>query len=180
MSISIIAAIGKNGEIGIGGKLPWHIPEELKKFKSLTENHAVIMGRKTFESIVEKIGKTLPNRTNIIITRNRNYIAPEGCIVANSLEAALREAKDDETFIIGGAEIFTQALPLVEKMYITAIDKEFPADTFFPKIDISEWQLLEISAGHRSETEPISFSYMVYERKRDTLDQSSPKDNILP
>jgi len=168
MTISIVAAIGKKGEIGIEGNLPWRLSEDLKKFRGLTLGHSVIMGRKTFESILQKIGKPLPNRKNIIITRNRTYLAPEGCIVVNSLGDALREVKDDaETFIIGGAEIFAQALPLVEKMYITAIDKEFSADTFFPKIDLSKWEVTETSEGHRSEAEPVSFSYLVYERRRD-------------
>lgn len=171
MRISIVAAIGKKGEIGIEGNLPWRLPEDLKKFRELTRNHTVIMGRKTFESILKSIGKPLPDRKNMIITRNRNYRAPDRCIIVNSLEDALREAKDDpETFIIGGAEIFAQALPLVERMYITAIDKEFSADAFFPEIDLSKWKVVEISAGHRSEVEAINFSYLVYERRRDTLD----------
>src|SRR3972149_3318968 len=99
MTISIVAAIGKKGEIGIEGNLPWRLSEDLKKFRGLTLGHSVIMGRKTFESILQKIGKPLPNRKNIIITRNRTYLAPEGCIVVNSLGDALREVKDDaETF----------------------------------------------------------------------------------
>lgn len=167
MRISIVAAIGKKGEIGIEGNLPWQLPEDLKKFRGLTQNHTVIMGRKTFESILKSIGQPLPDRKNVIITRNRNYRAPAGCYVVNSLEEALREAKDEsETFIIGGAEIFAQALPLVERMYVTAIDKKFSADTFFPEIDLSKWTVVEISAGHRSETEAVNFSFLVYERRK--------------
>ena len=173
MRISIVAAIGKNGEIGMEGNLPWSLPEDQKYFKKLTRNHTVIMGRKTFESILNYIGRPLPERKNIIVTRNPNYRAPDGCVVVNSLEDALRVVEDEsETFIIGGAEIYAQALPIVERMYITAIDKEFSADAFFPKIDLSKWKVVETSAGHRSEAEATSFSYLVYERTEDTIDLS--------
>jgi len=160
MSVSIIAAVGRKREIGINGSLPWHLPEDLKRFRGLTTGHTVIMGRKTYESI----GGPLPDRINIVITRNQNYEAP-GCLVVHSIEEALtRTNQGSETFIIGGAEIFTQALPFVEKMYITAVDKESPADTFFPELDPSEWKITYAPLGHRPETEPIDFSYLIYQR----------------
>lgn len=168
MSFSIIAAIGKNGEIGRDGNLPWDLPEDLKKFRDLTENHTIIMGRRTFESILKKTGKLLPDRKIVVITRNRNYKAPEGCIVVNSLEEALQKTENDvETFIIGGAEIYAQALPFVEKMYITRVDGEFAADTFFPTINWTEWKIANEPVGHQKEGEPqLNFSYFIYERKK--------------
>ncbi len=128
--ISIIAAIGSNRELGKNNKLLWNIPEDFKRFKELTINHPVIMGRKTFESI----GKPLPNRTNIIITHDKNY-KEEGCFVTHSLEEALELAKtkdDNEIFIIGGGQIYEQAIGIADKLYLTSIDGTFDADTYFP------------------------------------------------
>lgn len=130
--ISIIVATGKNREIGAENKLLWKIPEELKRFKEITTGHPIIMGRKTFESI----GRILPNRTNIIVTRDTKYEI-EGAVIAHSLEEAIEKAKEegpDEMFIIGGGQIFEQALPLVDKLYVTLVEAEFPeADSFFPE-----------------------------------------------
>ncbi len=160
MSVSIIAAIGKKGEIGINGLLPWYLPADLKRFKEITGGHTVIMGRKTYESI----GKPLPDRINVIITRNQNYEVP-GCLVVHSIkEALIITNQEPEVFIIGGAEIFAEALPFVEKMYITAIDKDFPADTFFPELDLSEWKITKTQTRHRPETEHIGFDFLIYER----------------
>lgn len=136
--ISIIAAIGKNRELGKDNKLLWHIPEDLKRFRKLTQGHAVIMGRKTFESI----GKALPNRINIIISNKRGW-TPLGCLVTDSIESAIELAKKssiyhltsmikDEVFVVGGGQIFTQALPYAGKLYLTIVDKTCDADTFFP------------------------------------------------
>lgn len=128
--ISIIAAIGKNRELGKGNRLLWNIPEDMLHFKTLTTGHPVIMGRKTFESI----GKPLPNRTNIVVTKNKNF-KPEGVIVTHSLEQAISigESRDShEIFIIGGGEIYNQALRLADKLYLTVVDGKFDADTFFP------------------------------------------------
>ena len=133
--ISIIAAIGENRELGRDNKLLWRIPEDLKRFRVLTEGHPIIMGRKTFESI----GRPLPKRTNIIITRQADYKA-EGCIVVGSVEAAIAKAKEfdeQEIFIIGGGEIYKQALPMVDKLYLTVVKGSFHADVFFP--DYSEF-----------------------------------------
>src|SRR3990167_10858678 len=144
--VSIIVAVaGEKRVIGKKGSLPWYIPQELKRFKEITMGHPIIMGRKTHESI----GRVLPGRTNIIITREPNYQA-EGCIVVHSLEEALRQVQDEEVFVIGGGEIYKQALPLADKLYLTYIDKEIEGDTFFPDysdfkrvISESDWQQSE-------------------------------------
>jgi dihydrofolate reductase len=131
MIISIIAAIGKNRELGKENKLLWHIPEDLKRFKKLTSGHSVIMGRRTFESI----DKPLPDRTNIIITRDTNFYM-EGLIVVHSLEEAISEAtkyEKTEAFIIGGASIYKQALVIADKLYLTIVYSSFNADVFFPE-----------------------------------------------
>lgn len=138
--ISIIAAIGKNRELGKNNKLLWHIPEDFKRFKDLTSGHIVIMGRKTYESLPEKF-RPLPNRTNIIITRNASFITTNQLIVANSVEQAIDKAKTigSQIFIIGGASIYTQGIKYTNKLYLTLIDKVYSdADAFFP--DYSEFK----------------------------------------
>lgn len=125
--LSIIAGIGDNRELGKNNTLLWHIPEDMKRFKTLTTGHTVIMGRKTYESI----GKPLPNRTNIVITSEKEFLAP-GCIIAHSLDEAIQKSHDTETFIIGGASVYAQALPIADKLYLTKVKGTFDADTFFP------------------------------------------------
>lgn len=163
MTYSIVAALGREREIGIRGKIPWRLPEDLKRFKKLTTGHTLIMGRKTYESI----GRPLPNRKNIIVTRNKGFSAPEECLVVGSLQEALDLTMNDpETFIIGGAEIYTQALPLVQRMYLTKVDGNFEADTFFPELDLSQWKIVETVNNPKSETNPFDFSFVLYERKK--------------
>ncbi len=130
MIVSIIAALGKRNELGRDNKLPWYIKEDLAHFKKITSGHTVIMGRKTYESI----GKPLPNRLNIIITRNKNFHALN-CVVLHDLNEALEFAKsrnEKEVFIIGGSAVFAQGMDKADKLYLTIIDGEFAADTFFP------------------------------------------------
>jgi len=132
--ICAVVAIGKNRELGKNGKLLWHIPDDLKRFKELTMGHPVIMGRKTFESIVSYIKGPLSGRTNIVITRDSSW-KYEGATVVRSLEEAIEKAKEldaEEIHIGGGADIYKQALPLIDKLYLTLIDAEGEADTFFP------------------------------------------------
>jgi dihydrofolate reductase len=132
-TISAIAAIGKNRELGAEGKIPWHIPEELKYFKKITMGHPIIMGRKTHESI----GRALPGRANIIITRNEDYKS-EGCIGVSSVKDAIAIATKtdkEEIFIIGGGEIYKLAWDYIDKLYLTVINKSFKADTFFPSYE---------------------------------------------
>lgn len=134
MKISLIAAMDEKRGIGRDGKLPWHLPEDLKRFKELTIGHAVVMGRKTFDSI----GRPLPNRKNIVITHNTSYIiqTTEDVLVAHSLEEALRLTSlaqgNDECFIIGGGQIFEEAIKIADKLYLTLIEGDFNCDTFFP------------------------------------------------
>jgi len=131
--ISIIAAVAANLAIGKNNQLLWHLPEDLKRFKQLTTGHAVVMGQKTYESL----GRPLPDRTNIVITLDKAYKA-KGCIIVHSIEEALKEAKkveSEEIFIIGGGSIYRQFLPLADKLYITRVEKNFDADTFFPPYD---------------------------------------------
>ncbi len=149
MKISAVVAVaGKNRVIGKKGGLPWHLPEELKRFKEITTNHPIIMGRKTHESI----GKILPNRTNIIITRDPNFKV-EGGIVVGSLDEALHSAQgkpgEDEIFIIGGGQIYQESMGMLDKLYLTYIDKEVEGDTFFPdyssfkQVSESDWQVTD-------------------------------------
>lgn len=135
MIISLIAAMGKNRVIGKDNSLPWKLPEDMKRFRELTAGKPVVMGRKTFESI----GKPLPNRKNIILTRDKNYKA-DGCIVVHSVDDALNATKEsNEVMIIGGANIYGQFLPIANKMYLTLIDADFEGDAYFPEYDKSEW-----------------------------------------
>lgn len=134
--ITIIAAVANNNALGKDNQLIWHLPADLKRFKTVTSGHHIIMGRKTFESL----GKPLPNRTTIIITRNKNYFQ-EGCIVVNSIEAALKAAESDSNpYILGGAEIYKQAINLADKLDLTLVHHSFDADAFFPEIDFSVWK----------------------------------------
>lgn len=137
MNLTLIVAMAKNRVIGKNNDLIWHFPEDLKRFKRLTSGHHIIMGRKTFESV----GRPLPNRTNIIITRQPNYQA-EGCLVAGSLEGAVKLIKDDpQPFIVGGAEIYRQSLDIAQTLEITLIEAEYEGDTFFPEFDAGIWKL---------------------------------------
>ena len=139
MIISLIAAMGRNRVIGKDNSLPWKLPEDMKRFRELTKGKPVIMGRKTFESI----GKPLPNRTNIVITRDKNYSA-EGCIVVHSAEDALKAAKNaDEAMIIGGEQIFREFLPRANRIYLTIIDKDFEGDAFFPDFKEDDWEKIK-------------------------------------
>ena len=136
--LSLIAAIARNGVIGIDNRLPWHLPADLKHFKALTTGHAVIMGRKTWESLPAKF-RPLPGRRNIVVTRNAAFRA-EGALVAGSLAAAVALAESSEAFIIGGAELYAAALPLADRLCLTEIDADFEGDTRFPAVDPKRWR----------------------------------------
>lgn len=160
MKISLIVAMDQNGVIGKDNQLPWHLPNDLKHVKEITTGHAIVLGRKNYESI----GKPLPNRTNIILTRDKNYSA-EGCVVLHSVEEVLNYCKDkDEIFIFGGAEIYALFMPYVEKMYITKIYHEFDGDVYFPEINWQEWGIKIKSKGIRDEKKPYFYEYLIYER----------------
>lgn len=159
--VSIIVAIaGKKRVIGKKGGLPWYIPQELKRFKEITMGHPIIMGRKTHESI----GKALPGRTNIVITSDPNYTALE-CIIVHSLEEALRLASltqgHEEIFIIGGGEIYRQALPKADKLYLTKIEAEIGGDTFFP--DYSDFKRV-VRQSEVQESKGFKYQFLELER----------------
>lgn len=160
--ISLIAAIGKNNELGKGNALLWHLPADMKHFKDLTTLHSVIVGRKTFESI----GKLLPNRRNIIITTNVNYKQSGAEIVHSMAEALdLFPDKAEEIFIIGGAEIYKQFMPIADKLYITHIEAEdAEADTFFPEIIPIAWNEIFHQEHQKDSKNPFDYTFSVYEK----------------
>lgn len=156
--LTIVVAVDARGGIGIDNKLPWHLPEDLAHFKRTTLGHPVIMGRKTFDSI----GRPLPNRRNIVVTRNTEW-RHEGVEAVHSLEAALALVADVPSCIIGGAQIFADALPLTDRLVITEIDKTFDCDTFFPAIDCKAWK--EVAREqHHSEANGFDYAFVTYER----------------
>lgn len=160
--ISIIAALAENRVIGVNNTLPWRLPNDLKHFRRLTTGHAIILGRKNYESI----GKPLPERTNIIITRNRDYRAG-GCLIVRSLDEALALAKNDpEIFVIGGAEIYRTALARADRLYLTLVHAEVQGDTFFPEFDRNEWRESARERHTADERHAFDYSFVVFERIR--------------
>ncbi len=155
--ISLIAAVSKNRVIGDSNKLIWHLPADLKRFKELTVGHSIVMGRKTYESI----GRPLPNRRNIIITRDENYTVQD-CEIVNSIEEALLITNND-CFIIGGGEIYKQTVTLANKIYLTLIDSDFAGDTYFPDID-QKWFVCEEQVQIKDEKNPYNYKFVTYER----------------
>lgn len=159
MKISIIAAIAQNNAIGIDNKLLWHLPSDLQFFKKSTLNCTIIMGRKTFDSI----GKALPKRKNIVITRNPQFNAA-GCTVVQNLSEALSHADSEEVFIVGGANIYEQSMHIAHKLYITHVHERFEADTFFPAIDSSIWKEVFREEHYKDEKHAYDFSFVIYEK----------------
>ena len=158
--VSLIVAVAKNGVIGTGGTMPWHITEDFAHFKAVTLGHSVVMGRKTYESI----GRPLPRRRNIVITRNAE-LSIEGCEMATSLEAALAMCEgEEEVFVIGGGEIYRQAMPLADKLYITHVGIEVEGDTCFPNIDPTVWREVCREDFERGKDFEHPFSFVDYER----------------
>jgi dihydrofolate reductase len=154
-TVSLVAALARNRVIGTGNRLPWHLPEDLRRFKRLTMGAPVIMGRKTHESI----GKPLPGRRNIVVTRQPGA-RWEGCEVAGSLEAALAAAGDaPEVFVIGGAELYAAALPRADRLHLTLIDAEYEGNAFFPAFDPADWRETAREPGPE-------FTFVTYERAR--------------
>ncbi len=160
--LTLIAAVGENDAIGMNNELIWHLSNDLKRFKTLTKDHCMIMGRKTFESFP----KPLPNRTHIVITRQHNYKVPEGVIVVDTLEDALDAAKDDkQPFVIGGGEIYKLAMPLAQKIELTRVHASFDADTFFPKIDKTIWKEVSNTFHDKDKKHDYPFSFITYTRR---------------
>jgi len=161
MTVSMIAAMGTNRAIGLRGRLPWRLPADLRFFKEKTWGHVVIMGRKTFESV----GKPLPGRRNVVITRRKDFRS-DGVEVAGSLREALDLAGgEEEVFVCGGAEIYRQALDRADRMYLTLIHENFEADTFFPESDPRVWEERERVNHGPDERNPYAYSFVVYERR---------------
>ncbi|SEM81941.1 dihydrofolate reductase [Mesobacillus persicus] len=160
--ISLIWAMDENRVIGSYNKLPWHLPEDLKFFKRVTMGHPIVMGRKTHESI----GKPLPGRENVIITRDRQYRS-EGCTVLHTIDELLDFASktDEEVFVIGGAEIFKEIIPHADRLYLTMIHHQFEGDTFFPSFHIDEWELESREMGEKNEKNPYEYEFLIYKRK---------------
>ena len=161
--VTIIAAIAENNALGKDNDLIWHLPADLKRFKKVTSGHYILMGRNTFESI----GKPLPNRTSVIITRNNDYFK-DGCLIANSLEDAIELAADEEeVFIIGGAQIYKYAIEnnLADKLDITIVHESFEADVFFPEIDTKIWKEVAREDFKADEKNKYDYSFVSYVRR---------------
>jgi dihydrofolate reductase len=157
----MIAAVAENNALGKNNELVWHLPNDFKRFKSLTTNHYIIMGRKTFESFP----KPLPNRVHVVITRQTDY-NPEGCIVVDSMEKALSVCPENEdSYIIGGGEIYNLGLPFADIIEITKVHHTFDADAFFPKIKENEWQLVETEENFKDDKHLYDYTYETYIRK---------------
>lgn len=160
--ISLIVAMAQNRAIGINNKMPWHLSADLKRFKKLTSGHSVIMGRKTFESLP---GGPLPNRRNIILSETLNPV-PKGCEKVESIAEALRLTnQEQEVFVIGGGSIYEQFLPLADKLYLTIIEADFEADTYFPFINYNDWELTEKVVMDNDLQSGFVYRFETYERK---------------
>jgi dihydrofolate reductase len=157
--VSLVAALARNRVIGAGNRMPWHLPQDLRRFKRLTMGAPVIMGRKTYESILEQTGRPLPGRRNIVVTRQPGA-QWDGCEVAGSLDAALAAAHTaPEVFVIGGAELYRLALPRADRLYLTLLDAEYPGDTLVPEFDAADWRETARAPG-------AGFAFVTYERAR--------------
>lgn len=160
-TITLIVAASENNAIGINNQMPWHLPNDFKYFKRSTIEHSVLMGRKTFEAI----GKALPDRRNIVITRNANFQG-EDIDVANSIQEALLYCRDErEVFIIGGANIYQQALPLASKVLLTRVHTTIQADAFFPELSSEEWELISAEPHQADDKHAFDYTFEVYTRK---------------
>lgn len=160
--ISLIVAMDQNRLIGKNNKLPWHLPADLQYFKKVTMGHPIVMGRKTFESI----GRVLPGRENVIVTRNKEFKA-EGCVVLHDIAQIKRFADnhEKEVFVIGGAEIFKEILPFTDRLYITEIHETFEGDTFFPEIDENEWDEISSKPGSIDEKNRFAHDFIILQKK---------------
>ncbi len=162
MLISAVVACAKNNVIGINNQIPWYLPADLQYFKRITQHHHILMGRNCFESI----GKPLPNRTNIIVTRDL-FFSATGCLVAHSIEEGIKIAKrnkESELFIIGGGIIYEQTINLCDKLYLTEVNLEVEGDIFFPEINTKEWQLVSEEKHEKDEKNKMDYTYKIFER----------------
>lgn len=158
--LSLIVAMAKNRVIGANGAIPWHLPNELRLFKSVTMGHHIIMGRKTYESI----GRLLPGRTTVIVTRQQDYRV-EGAVIAHSLQDAVAACSDDEEiFVIGGGELYLAAMPVADRIYLTVVDAEPVGDTFMPEMAAAQWREHSSQAFAADDRHQYSYRFMVYDR----------------
>ena len=159
--ITLIAAAAENNALGKDNQLVWHLPDDFKRFKQITSGHYIIMGRKTFESFP----KPLPNRTHVIITRQKEY-AYEGCLVVNSIEDALKACpQDDDVFVIGGAEIYNQSIDFADKIELTKVHANFDADAFFPEINPKRWNLVFEEKHFKDEKHNFDYTFQTFVKK---------------
>jgi dihydrofolate reductase len=162
MKISLIVAMASNRAIGLNNKMPWHLSADLKKFKKITMGAPILMGRKTYESI----GRPLPGRTNIIISRNQSY-SQAGCLVFNDIDQALASCGDaKEVFVIGGSDFYQSMLPVADTLYLTQIHQEFPGDTFFPEIDPEQWTEVEREDIQDDPDVAFNYSFLKLEKRK--------------
>jgi dihydrofolate reductase len=159
--VSLIAAMAENRVIGLDGALPWRLPRDMRRFKDLTTGHTVIMGRKTFDTLT----KPLPNRRNIVITRDVSHEATGGDVFPNLQDAFRAASEDEEIFVAGGAEIYRLALPFADRIYLTVVHAVLEGDTFFPEFAMSDWRLHEDIRYHPDEKHIYSYSFRLYERR---------------
>lgn len=161
-TLTMIAAAAENNALGKDNDLIWHISEDLKRFKRLTTGHAIIMGRKTFESMP----KALPNRINIVLTQKKDYTA-EGAVVVHTIKDALALVKDDhQPFVIGGGQIYSLFMPLCDRIELTRVHHEFEADVFFPDIDTSAFEIISEEFIEKTEDQPYNYTYLTYQRTK--------------
>ena len=166
MTISLIAALTKNRVIGKNNGLPWHLPDDMKYFMQTTKGHHVLMGRKNYDSIPEKF-RPLPNRINILLTRQKDFHAPK-CLIVNALDAGVeiaRKAGESELFIIGGSDIYQLGFPISNRLYLTEIQAELPGDTFFPSFDKTKWKEISRNNHPVDDRHTYAFDYVIYDRK---------------
>lgn len=162
--ISIIVAVSKNGVIGKNNEIPWYLPDDLKHFAKITTGHTVVMGRKTFESIVKRIGKPLPNRKNIILTSQKDFQAPD-CVVKSSVSEVLEIIpKDEEVFIIGGVKVYEDFLPFADKLYITEVDIDSDGDIKFPEYKKEDWIEISSEDHKKDEKNDYDFTFKIYKK----------------
>jgi dihydrofolate reductase len=161
--LALIVATSENNVIGSLGEIPWYVPRDLKHFKDLTTGHTCLMGRKTYESIIKRLGKPLPNRKNVILTTQKNFEAPD-CTVVHSWDEAMKVTKGEDVFVTGGSEIYKLALPLVDKIYHTVIHTTCDGDTFF-SFYTNQWNLINKEFHPKDEKNQFDCTFYEYERK---------------
>jgi dihydrofolate reductase len=164
--ISIIVAKAANGVIGKKGEIPWYLPDDLKHFVKITKGHTVIMGRKTYESIVKRLGHALSDRKNIIITSQNDYSAP-GCEIVKNIDEIIQKFSNssEEVFIIGGGEIYKRFLPIAKKLYVTNVRVELPGDTLFPATSEADWQLISSEPHKKDVKNSYDYTFLEYAKK---------------